>query len=153
MLVFLMGRSASIIGRRIMHENGWEFASLKFVKGSRGGLFLDYFLPFDSPLRLRLRLRLSLVQNQEDCTGLEMVLAQLGRNGWDLVSKASHEAYVLKRIILAERPIDRPLLVGFESRDVVEPLVAESSKSEPEPRLLGDEDLRLAAARMGIAIG
>ncbi len=127
-----------------MEEAGWEFCALKFVKGSRGGLFLTYFLPFDSPLRLAL----SLTNNHKESTGLEMALAQLGRNGWGLVSKASHDSYFLKRMILSERPIDRPLLVGFDSRGVTEAMIAASPESEADD----DSDLRLAAARMGVAI-
>jgi hypothetical protein len=133
-----------------MDEKGWEFASFKFIKGSRGGLYLTYFLPFNSPLRQRL----GLTDNQEvESTGLGMALAQLGRDGWDLVSKASHEFYFLKRVILAERPIDRPLLVGFEVKTVAESSDATKSEMVSKVGADNDSDPRLAVARMGIAIG
>jgi len=129
-----------------MSGNGFEYANLKLVRGSQGGLFLTYFHPYEEPTELKLIPDCSFSKT----TGLGQALAQMGVSGWEVVSKASNDVYFLKRIIAEDRPIDRPVLIGFELNPVIEeePVQANTQRDEEK-----DYNARVQAARMGISIG
>ena len=129
-----------------MSEFGFEYANLKLVRGSRGGLFLTYFLPFQSPCELNLIPTLS----TDGTNGLGEALAQLGIAGWEVVSKTSNDIFFLKRSIKPDRPIDRPLMVGFMAHPILEP----APKSNPiKPQSEDEVEVINRAARMGISLG
>lgn len=129
-----------------MSDNGFEYANLKLVRGSRGGLFLTYFLPHEAPSELKLVPNLS----SNGSNGLGEALAQLGIAGWEVVSKTTNDIFFLKRIIKPERPIDRPFMVGFtvHSIDHSEPV-----QSAVKPKEENEVEVINRAARMGISLG
>jgi hypothetical protein len=129
-----------------MDGNRFEYANLKFVRGSHGGLYLTFYLPFDVPQEIKLELNGA----SSDNTGLGQALAQLGMNGWEVVSKASHDVFLLMREMEEDRPIDRPVLLGFSLQPVAQPEVVQPPEQDDGEK---EYTARVQAARMGISIG